>query len=252
MKNATLDNNAISAQDIRYAYPDGTSALKGLSFIIKKGEKVAIIGPNGSGKSTLLTLFNGIRRAEGMLKIFNLSITKENLNTIKKTVGIIFQNPDDQLFCPTIFEDVAFGLLNLGLSSEEVKKGVANALDSVGLKGYENRSSFHLSYGERKIASLATVLAINPEIIAMDEPTSNLDLSHRRKIINWIQQSVQTIVLTTHDLDMALETCKRVLILNKGQLVSDDSSEIILNNKSLLEANELELPFCLQNNVNKY
>jgi cobalt/nickel transport system ATP-binding protein len=237
---------AILAKDLRYNYPDGTAALKGITFQIQTGEKVAVIGPNGSGKSTLLTLFNGVRTAEGTLNIFDLPIIKKNLPYIKKSVGIVFQNPDDQLFCPTIFEDVAFGPLNLGLSPEMVKQKVYFALKQVGLSGYGSRSSFHLSYGERKIASLATVLAMEPQIIAMDEPTSNLDLSHRRKIITWIQQSHQTIIVTTHDLDMILDTCERVLMLNKGKLVADNTVKKILTDRHLLEANDLELPLSYQ------
>ncbi|MEJ2634764.1 MAG: ABC transporter ATP-binding protein [Calditrichia bacterium] len=243
-----IDENAkaVRAEGITFHYPDGTAALKGLSFEISQGEKVAIIGPNGSGKSTLLTLFNGVRQGGGKLEILGLPVAKKNLIRIKTLVGLVFQNPDDQLFCPTIFEDVAFGPLNMGWSSEEVKRSVHSALQDVGLEGFEQRSSFHLSFGERKLASIATVLSMQPRIIAMDEPTSNLDLAHRRKIIRWIQNSPRTILLTTHDLDMALETCSRVIILNKGLLVSDGPATEIFRNRELLETNDLELPLRIQ------
>jgi len=245
-KSKNSNSLALKADKLVYTYPDGTLALQGVSFGIQEGEKVAIIGPNGSGKSTLLTLLNGVRRAEGYLEIFGLPATRKNLVPIKKLVGLVFQNPDDQLFCPTIFEDVAFGPLNMGLPPDEVKKRVDAALSDVGLSGYQQRSSFHISFGERKLASIATVLAMHPRMIALDEPTSNLDLAHRRKIIRWIQNSRQTILLTTHDLDMALETCNRVLILNHGKFVADGPIEEILTDRQLLETNHLELPLSHQ------
>ncbi len=239
-------HTAIQAQDLSYNYPDGTPALKHISLTVAEGEKIAVIGPNGSGKSTLMTMFNGVRLGEGSLEIFGNPISKKNLSTIKRLVGLIFQNPDDQLFCPTIFEDVAFGPLNLGLSPKDVKYRVQQALANVGLSGYENRSSFHLSFGERKLASIATVLSMQPHLIAMDEPTANLDLAHRRKIIQWIQQNQKTTVLTTHDLDMVLETCQRVIILNQGQVVAEGETNNVLQDKHLLESNSLELPLRFQ------
>ncbi len=237
---------AVHAKELYYQYPDGTPALKGVSFDVPEGEKLAIIGPNGSGKSTLITLLNGVRQGRGMLEIFDYPLNNKNIKTVKKLVGLVFQNPDDQLFCPTIFEDVAFGPLNLGLSPVEVRERVEEALHSVGLEGYEKRSSFHLSFGERKLASIATVMAMDPRLIALDEPTSNLDLAHRRKIIRWLQSSSNTIVLTTHDLDMALETCQRVILLQKGFIVSDGPAADILKQQDLLENNDLELPIRYQ------
>ena len=237
---------ALVVRDLSYHYPDKTPGIKGISFQVREFEKVAIVGPNGSGKSTLLTLLNGVRRGKGEITIFGLPIEDKNLTEIKKIVGLVFQNPDDQLFCPTIFEDIAFGPLNLGLSTEEVRSRVEIALESVGLASYGNRSSFHLSYGERKLASIATVLSMDPQIIAFDEPTSNLDLAHRRKIINWLKQNNKTILLTTHDLDMAMETCERVILLNSGKIVADGDVNHILRDKELLEKNELELPISLQ------
>lgn len=237
---------AIDAKQLSYQYPDGTQAIDSLSLGISEGEKVGIIGPNGSGKSTFLTLLNGVRKGTGSLKIFEVELVKENLRKIKELVGIVFQNPDDQLFCPTIFEDVSFGPLNQGLEKAMVHSRVSQALKDVGLEGFEKRSSFHLSFGERKLASIATVVAMRPRLIAMDEPTSNLDLAHRRKIIRWIQDNRKTIILTSHDLDMILETCLRVIILNKGRILADGSVSEILNDKGLLTANDLELPIRLQ------
>ncbi len=237
---------AIRAHNLSYVYPDGTQALNSISLEISENEKLAIIGPNGSGKSTLLTLFNGVRKGKGDLHIFDYNVDKKNIGIIKGLVGLVFQNPDDQLFCPTIFEDIAFGPLNLGLPSTEIKKCVTNALSSVGLEGYQNRSSFHLSFGERKLASIATVVAINPRLFALDEPTSNMDLAHRRKIIRWLQGNNKTLVVTTHDLDMALETCYRVILLNKGRIIADAAAKDILMNRKLLEDNDLELPLSIQ------
>ncbi len=249
MNQRERNSQAVRAENLRFRYPDGTVAIKGISLKIEPGEKVAIIGPNGSGKSTFLTLLNGVRQGEGLLEIFGLPVQKENLKRIKRMVGLVFQNPDDQLFCPTIYEDVAFGPLNLGFSPEEVKQRVETALRNVGLEGYGQRSSFHISFGERKLASIATVLSCDPQLIALDEPTSNLDLAHRRKIIRWIQQSSRTIVLTSHDLDMVLETCQRVLILNLGKIVADGHAREILSDRDLLESNQLELPLSLQSVV---
>ena len=237
---------AVKTENLSYSYPDGTSALQEISIAVREGEKIAIIGPNGSGKSTLITLLNGVRQGKGLLEILGLSLNRQNLKQIKQWVGVVFQNPDDQLFCPTIFEDVSFGPLNQGLSAGEVRQRVDTALQSVGLEGYEKRSSFHLSFGERKLASLATVVAMDPRIIALDEPTSNLDLSHRRKIIRWLQKKSHTIILTTHDLDMVLETCQRVLILNKGRIVADGHSQELLKDRIILEQNDLELPLRMQ------
>jgi cobalt/nickel transport system ATP-binding protein len=236
---------AVEAKELSYHYPDGTRAIENLTLEIPEGEKIGIIGPNGSGKSTFVTMLNGIRRGKGLLRIFEYPITKQNLNRIKALVGIVFQNPDDQLFCPTIFEDVSFGPLNQGLEADTVRSRVAQALKDVGLEGFEKRSSFHLSFGERKLASMATVVAMRPELIAMDEPTSNLDLAHRRKIINWIKASQKTIMLTSHDLDMVLETCERVILLNRGRVIADGKTHEILQQKALLEKNDLELPISL-------
>jgi cobalt/nickel transport system ATP-binding protein len=241
-----INSDAIIVRDLSYHYPDGTPGINDITFQVQEFEKVAIIGPNGSGKSTLVTLLNGVRRGKGGIRIFGISIDKHNLPEIKKKVGLVFQNPDDQLFCPTIFEDVAFGPLNLGLSGEEVRCRVKQALLSVGLANYDQRSSFHLSFGERKLASIATVLSMDPAIIVFDEPTSNLDLAHRRKIITWLKKSNKTILLTTHDLDMALDTCERVILLNAGKIIVDGEAGKILRDKELLENNDLELPISLQ------
>ena len=245
---SVIDNPsiAISLDNVRFVYPDQSLAIDGLSFQVPTGEKVAFIGPNAAGKSTLIMLLNGVLKGEGEIKIFGNRISKKSENKIKSKIGIVFQNPDDQLFCPTVYEDVAFGPLNFGVPKEEIDVRVKNALREVGLKDYETRSSLNLSYGEKKLISIATVLSTNPDIIALDEPTSNLDPFHRRRIIKWIEKSDRTFLIATHDLDMVGETAQRVIILRKGKIRSDGTAKEILTNQKLLEDNYLELPFTLQ------
>ncbi|MCB0282958.1 MAG: ABC transporter ATP-binding protein [Calditrichae bacterium] len=233
---------AVYCNNVSYVYPDGTQALKNINFRLLPGEKAAIIGPNGAGKSTFLQLLNGIKRPQGEIKIFETLLSEKNLRNIKTHVGLVFQNPDDQLFCPTIFDDLAFGPVNLGMKEDETESRVTKALMDVGLQGYEKRSSLHLSYGERKLAAIASILTMNPWLIAMDEPTSNLDPLHRRKIIQWINRSNLTCLLTTHDMDMITETCQKVVLFNKGQVMAEGETKKILKDKKLLEENDLELP----------
>ena len=225
---------AILFNDVSFSYPGNIKALKSINLKINNGEKVGIIGPNGSGKSTLLNLLNGSYYGSGKLLINGIEVNKKTDKQIKSIVGVVFQNPDDQLFCPTIFEDVAFGPANYDIVEKELDKRVAESLKEVGLDGYEERSSGHLSFGEKKLASIASIISMHPDIVAMDEPVSNLDHSHRRKIINWIKKSQRTIVVTSHDLGMLLETCHRVIILNKGKTVADGPILEILSNQQLL------------------
>jgi len=238
---------AILCRDVGFIYPDNSVALENINIQINKGEKVGIIGPNGSGKSTLLNLLNGSYHASGEILINGIKISKKTDKQIKAMVGLVFQNPDDQLFCPTIFEDVAFGPANFGVDEVELYNRVTESLDEVGLDGYEDRSSDRLSFGEKKLASMASIISMRPDIVAMDEPVSNLDHAHRRKIINWIDKSERTIVVTSHDLEMLLEVCNRVIILNKGIKVADGAITDILGNQNLLQRNNLELPQSLKN-----
>lgn len=235
----------IHVQNLSYTYPDGTKALEGVSFSINTGCKAAILGPNGAGKSTLIRLLNGTMVGEGQIVIDSVEISKKTISELHQKVGVVFQNPDDQLFCPTIFEDVAFGPLNLGLSEREISMRVNEALQEVGLTGYEQRSSFHLSFGERKSACLATVLAMKPLIYIFDEPSSNLDPFHRRRIIEFIQRLDKTVLVATHDLDLVLDTCTDILLLNRGQLVTRGDLDM-LKDRTLLQQNNLELPFRYQ------
>ncbi len=240
------NDKAIHVDNAHFTYPDGHEVLKGLSCEIGYGEKVALIGPNGAGKSTFMSLLNGVSLASsGEVTVSGMKVTKNNLVDIRRKVGIVFQDPDDQLFCPTVFDDVAFGPLNLGLPREEIEHRVADSLSLVGLSGFEERSSFHLSFGERKRLALATVLSYQPDILVFDEPSTNMDPLNRRKLIQWLQQSEKTILLCTHDLDIALDVCTRCLVLSDGQFVADGPASEILYNRDFLEENNLELPLAL-------
>ncbi|TFG99234.1 MAG: ABC transporter ATP-binding protein [Calditrichales bacterium] len=239
-------NSGLKLENVRYAYPDGTEAVRDVSFCLNKNEKIALIGPNGAGKSTLVTLLNGVIEAKGVIEILGTPLKKRNHSQLKSKIGIVFQNPEDQLFCPSIYEDVAFGPLNFGMDPGKIKSAVRQALSEVGLEGYEQRASLNLSFGEKKLASIATILSFDPEVIVMDEPTSNLDPHHRRKIINWIKEHEHTILLATHDLDMAAEVTDRVLIMNQGCIVAEGKTRQILTDQRLLEENGLELPLSLQ------
>lgn len=237
---------AIEVEDVAFTYPDGHKVLENVSCKIRQGEKVALIGPNGAGKSTFMSLLNGVAMpTRGRILIDGLQLAPKNLIEIRRRIGIVFQDPDDQLFSPTVFDDVAFGPLNLGLSKEEIHSRVEEALALVGLTGYEQRSSFHLSFGERKRLALATVLSYQPDILVFDEPSTNMDPLNRRKLIQWLQTSSNTILLCTHDLDIALEVCTRCLVLAKGSLVADGLASHILYDRKLLEAHNLELPLAL-------
>jgi cobalt transport protein ATP-binding subunit len=236
----------IDVDNVYFTYPDGHEVLKGLSFHLHAGEKVALIGPNGAGKSTLMSHLNGVQLPiSGRVVIEDLEVKKENLKQIRRKVGIVFQDPDDQLFCPTVFDDVAFGPLNLGLPREEIESRVKEALAVVGLEGFEQRSSFHLSFGERKRLALATVLSYQPEILVFDEPSTNMDPMNRRNLINWLKAADRTILLCTHDLDIALEVCDRCLLLVDGRILADGPAAEILYDRKLLEDNKLELPLAV-------
>jgi len=237
----------LELSDIHFAYEKDRPVFKGLSLTVSQGQRVGIVGPNGAGKSTLLLMLNGILKArQGSVKVMGDQLTAQSETHIKQQVGLVFQNPEDQLFCPTVFEDVAFGPLNFGLSREQAQQRVQQALKEVGLNNLAHRSTLNLSFGEKKLVALAGVLAMNPQIVALDEPTSNLDAIHRRKIMRWIQENGRTCLITSHDLDMIFDTCHRTVILNRGKIVADGPSQQILKNKKLLEENDLELPFRFQ------
>jgi cobalt/nickel transport system ATP-binding protein len=230
---------AIKIDNLRYRYPDGTIALEGVNLEVGDKERVAIIGANGAGKSTLLLHLNGLLDGEGEIKICGVTLSRETVKEIRKNVGLVFQNPDDQLFCPTLFDDVAFGPRNMGLSQEEVLTRVKESLAKVGLSGKERKGAFHLSYGEKKRASLATVLAMTPKILALDEPTGNLDPKGVKQIIGLLNQLDCTQVLVTHDLANLPKMADKVIVLYRGRVLAVGSVEKIMGNDALLREAEL-------------
>ena len=238
MNNDTI----INIRDLTYAYPDGTTALDGITMSIGRGESVGLVGPNGAGKTTLLLHLNGILSGKGSLLIQDSEVTRENLPEIRSMVGIVFQDPDDQLFMPTVFDDVAFGPINMGLGEKDVRQRVREALELVELPDAKERFTHHLSFGEKKRVSIATVLAMRPGIMALDEPTSNLDPHARRELMKFLNGLSITKIIAGHDLDFILETCRRIIILDGGSVAADGPAREILSDRHLLEAHRLELP----------
>jgi cobalt/nickel transport system ATP-binding protein len=234
---------AIEAAALRFSYPDGTEVLQGVDFTVEQGESVAIIGPNGAGKSTLLLHLNGILRGTGDLRILGLPLEDKNVREIRRRVGVVFQDPEDQLFLTSVAQDIAFGPANMGLDRDEIATRVKEALAAVGMEGFENRSAHHLSFGQKKRIATATVLAMRPEVLVLDEPSSNLDPKARRHLIDILQDLPVTKIIVTHDLPVAYELCERALILSQGRIVADGPIEDILLDEALLAAHDLELPY---------
>jgi cobalt/nickel transport system ATP-binding protein len=216
--------------------------LHGVSLQIKQGEKVALVGPNGAGKSTLMLHLNGILLGEGEIEVATLPVDKSNLPVIRAKVGLVFQNPDDQLFSPTVFEDVAFGPLHMGLPEAQVRARVNEALKQVGMQDYGDRLSHHLSVGEKKRIAIATVLSMKPEILILDEPSAGLDPRARRGLINLLHQLPETMLVSTHDMLLVQELFSRMVIMDEGRIVADGATEILMEDEALLEAHGLERP----------
>lgn len=242
-----MSHHIVEVTDLHYAYPGNTVALQGISFRILHGESVGIVGANGAGKSTLLQHLNGsLIPTQGSVRIGDLPLTKDTLPHIRRTVGMIFQDSDDQLFMPTVYEDIAFGPLNLGLPAEELHDRVKKAMDSVGITHLSRRPPYRLSGGEKRAVTIATVLAMTPDILVLDEPTSNLDPKSRRHVIELLKSFRHTKIIATHDLDLILDLCERVIIIHQGVLKADGPTYEIFKNNALLEENHLELPLRLQ------
>lgn len=230
---------AIEIEDLSFAYPDGQQALSDISLAIPVGQSVAVIGPNGAGKSTLLLHFNGILRSNGLVRVLGVGVEGKNLKWLRSRVGLVFQDPDDQLFSPTVFDDVAFGPINMGSTEEEVQQRVAEALAAVGLIGYEQRSSHHLSIGEKKRVAMATVLSMSPEILVIDEPSSNLDPRAKWSLVELLKGLPVTKVISSHDLEIVPALCQRTVILDGGQIVADGPTWDLLSNVELLREHGL-------------
>lgn len=242
-----MSHHIVEFNDVHYQYPDGTAALNGLSLRITHGESVGIVGANGAGKSTFLMHTNGFMLPQrGSITIGDLTLNTKTRQEIRKKVGLIFQNPDDQLFMPTVFDDVAFGPLNLGLSPERISETVLKALETVDCMALKDKPPHHLSGGQKSAVAIASVLAMQPDILVMDEPASHLDPKSRRALINLLRHFHHTKIIASHDLDLILDICERCIIIKGGKVVADGPAEEMLSNRQLLEENNLELPLSFQ------
>lgn len=242
-----MSHHTIDLTEVSYTYPDGTTALRNLSLHIGHGEAVAIVGSNGSGKTTLLSHLNGVLLpSAGTVKIGGYPVAKEMLTQIRRTVGMVFQNPDDQLFMPTVYDDVAFGPLNLGFPPADVEVRVTAALKTVGALELKDRPPYRLSGGQKRAVAIATVLAMEPAILVMDEPTSALDPLARRQLINLLRTFDHTKIIATHDLDMVLDLCERTIVLSNGAILVDGPTMEIFRDKVLLDQAGLEQPLSMQ------
>jgi cobalt/nickel transport system ATP-binding protein len=243
-----MSHHKIEVKNICYSYPDGLEAVKNMSFTIHHGDSVGIIGANGAGKSTLLMLLMGVLFPErGEVLVGDVGVTKKTLPMIRQRLGMVFQDPEDQLFMTTVYDDVAFGPRNYKLSEKEVESRVTEALEMVGIPHLKDRAPYRLSGGEKRAAAIASVLSMQPDVLIMDEPTSALDPKSRRKLINLLKSFEHTKIITSHDLDMVLETCSRIIVINKGEVVEDGAALKVLTNKELLDRCGLEMPLSLQN-----
>jgi cobalt/nickel transport system ATP-binding protein len=242
-----MSHHIIEAKGLRHTYPDGTTALRDISFRITHGESVGIIGANGAGKSTLLLHLNGyLTPTAGEIRIGDFPLTASTLPEVRRTVGMVFQDPDDQLFMPTVFDDVAFGPLNLGLTCDEAERRVMDALEQVGAAQLVNKPPYHLSGGEKKRVAIATVLSMSPAILVMDEPTSGLDPFARRRLMALLKDFHHTKIFTSHDLDMVLELCERTIVLHEGEIRADGKTMDIFLDEQLLADCRLEKPLSMQ------
>lgn len=238
------DTPSLEISGLAFSYPDGHQALFGVNLQLMPGERVALLGPNGAGKTTLVLHINGILAAGlGEIKVAGLPVVEENFREIRRRVGVVFQDPDDQLFMPTVAEDVAFGPRNMGIEGEELDRRVRAALEAVDMVDFADRPPHHLSFGQRRRVALATVLVMEPEILVLDEPSSNLDPASRRELADILRGLDVTVLMVTHDLPYAFELCPRSVILSRGVIVADGSTKDILSDEAVMHEHRLELPF---------
>jgi len=242
-----MSHHLIEARDLHYTYPDGTPGLGGVSFRIEHGQSVGVVGANGAGKSTLLLLLTGILTPSlGEIYIGDARLTRKNRDMVRGRLGMVFQDPDDQLFMSRVDDDVAFGPINQGLDPDRVSRRVTEALQAVGISHLKNRPPFKLSAGEKRAAAIATVLAMEPDMLLLDEPSSWLDPKARRRLIKILQGFSHTKIITTHDLDLVLEICQRTIVLSRGRVLADGPTASLLTDRKLLDQAGLELPLSLQ------
>lgn len=233
----------ITFEHVSYAYEKGRPVLNDISFRIEDGESVGLIGANGAGKSTIMKLLLGLLSGEGKITVDGDEVKKENLAKIRRKLGFVLQNSDNQMFMPTVYEDMIFAPLNYGMSREEANRRVDEVLDRLGLQELKHRHNHKISSGEKRMAAIATILAMDPAAVLMDEPSAALDPYNRRIVINTIRELQQLKLITSHDLDMILDTCDRVILLSNGRIAADGPADLILRDRALLERNRMELPF---------
>ncbi len=242
-----MSHHIVEAKDLHYTYPDGTPGLDGLSFRFVHGESVGIVGENGAGKSTLLLhLIGYLSPTQGTVQVGDVQVTPKTLPYVRRSAGMIFQDPDDQLFMPAVYEEVAFGPLNLGLTPEEVEQRVQTALETVGASHLRDRPPYHLSGGEKRAVAIASVLSMSPSILVMDEPTANLDPRSRRQVIELLNSFEHTRIIATHDLDLVLDVCTRTIVMHHGRIAADGSPLEVFGNEALLRDCHLEKPLRMQ------
>lgn len=242
-----MSHHIVQADALCYTYPSSECGIKDISFLITHGESVAVVGENGAGKSTLLQHLNGfLLPDEGTIRIGDFPLSKDTIKNVRRSVGMVFQDPDDQLFMPTVFDDVAFGPLNLGLPPEEVAVRVHDALERVGADHLKKRPPYRLSGGEKRVVAIATVLAMSPDILVMDEPSSNLDPLARQRLIDLLLTFEHTKIIATHDLDLAIDVCERTIVLHQGMITADGPALEIFQNDVLLEKSGLARPLRMQ------
>ncbi len=242
-----MSHHLVAVDDLRFDYPDGTPALAGISFTIHHGESVGLVGANGAGKSTLLLHLAGVLfPTGGKVRVGDLPVTRETLPHVRRSLGLVFQDPEDQLFMPTVADDVAFGPANLGLPPDEVEARVAAALARVGAEALRDRPPHRLSGGEKRAVAIATVLAMSPDILVMDEPSSNLDPAARRALIGQLRAFEHTKIVASHDLDLVLDVCQRTIVLASGRVAADGPTREVLDDGALLARCRLEKPLRLQ------
>ena len=235
----------LSFENVSFSYPGGSPVLEGITFEVADGEKVGLIGANGAGKSTLMKCVPGLLDASGDITVGGLKVCRENIAEIRKKVGYVLQDSDNQMFMPKVIDDMIFGPVNYGLSREEAEAQADRVLEQLDITGLRDRYNHRISGGEKRMAAIATVLAMEPDIMLMDEPSSSLDPRNRRAVINTIKGLNKTMLIASHDLDMILDTCSRVILLDCGKVIADGKAEDILRNRELLEAHSLELPLSL-------
>ncbi|MCO5177099.1 MAG: energy-coupling factor ABC transporter ATP-binding protein [Thermomicrobiales bacterium] len=240
--NGPSTGRAIDVTNLSYTYPNGFEALRSVSLTIHEGERVALMGPNGAGKSTLLMHLNGVLTGQGSIEITGIPLDESSVRQIRALVGFVFQNPDDQLFSPTVFDDIAYGPLYMGLAKDEIRRRVVAALAAVDMVGFEERMPHHLSLGQRKRISVATVLAMDPRILVLDEPSAGLDPRARKSLIELLRALPQTLIASTHDMRLVRDLFDRAVIMQDGRIVVDAPTSEVISDEALLDQYGLELP----------